>query len=86
MAKCLVSAALLDCNCIVELEVSSVVELPQSGKEVEHQCTKAGKFATGKVIKVSSAYWQLDDIGAKREVPKGQEELLPDQSNVKQTG
>jgi inorganic triphosphatase YgiF len=69
--KHLASSALLDCNCIVELEVNSVVELPQAGKEVEHYCPKACKMSTNKVIKASSAYWILDDV---------KEEVLPEQT------
>jgi len=62
MSRTLMSSILLDCNCIVELEVPSVVELPQVGKEVEHNCPKAGKVIISKVVKSSGAFWVLDEV------------------------
>lgn len=59
--KKLATSVLLDCNCIIEIEVPSAVELPQAGKEVEHYCPKVCKVVTNKVVKTSSAFWVMED-------------------------
>jgi hypothetical protein len=77
--KKLVTSALLDCNCIIELDVPSVVELPQAGKEVEHYCHKACKVAISKLVKASGPYWVLD-TDTKTEAPlEGQTSFIKEE-------
>jgi len=75
--KHLATSALLDCNCIVELEVPSVVELPQAGKEVEHFCQKVNKVIVSKLVKASGAYWILDET--KDVTPEGQMSFIKEE-------